>query len=52
MTLVGVIVRAEKQPCARCGQPIAGGWLYLVGPPVKHVACPSPKGIHRERCPK
>jgi hypothetical protein len=42
-----VRVRRETEPCSRCGAQIEGGWLYVVGPPPRHVSCPSPRGIER-----
>lgn len=40
-------VAFTEQPCSRCGKEIEPGWLYVVGPPVRHLACPSQKGIER-----
>jgi hypothetical protein len=32
--------QSTSEPCARCGEQIRPGWLYVVGPPVEHVSCP------------
>lgn len=31
--------RHTDEPCWICGEQIGPGWLYVVGPPVRHVAC-------------
>jgi hypothetical protein len=35
--------------CARCREPVVPGQLYVVGPPVVHVACPTPRQTAHSR---
>lgn len=34
-------IRKETEPCIDCGREIGPGWAYLVGPPPRHIVCPT-----------
>jgi hypothetical protein len=43
------IAELRQTRCVRCREDVLPGQLYLVGPPVVHVACPTPRQIAHDR---